>query len=145
MRLSELLERIRPAGTPGAADDATSAVESAAAEEVAALVAQLERFGQEATAIIDAAEREAEAIGADAERRASQVRSSLAERVAVAQATTDGADTERWASERARLRIEADAEIDRRRRRAAEARDQLADRVLERIWAIVGDVPGGPS
>lgn len=142
MRLSELLERIRPAGTPGSADGAESNVERAVADEIAPLVAVLRRYEGEVAAVLDAARVRADAIRADGERRAALVHDGAAERVATAAASVREADRTRVDDERRRIAEAARIEIERRRARADAAREQLAERVLLAVREIADDGDG---
>lgn len=131
MRLSELLERIRPAGTPGSADSAESNVARAAADELADLVAALRGYDDAADHQLEDARARAEELRADGERRAGQVRDGAAERIAVAAAEARETDRARVDAEQRHIAESTDTEIDRRRTSAEAAREQLVDRVLD--------------
>lgn len=135
IRLSELLDRIRPAGAPGAPTDAEPQRELAAAEESARLVRLLERLDAEADDLVAEAARSADAIRAEGERAASVLRAELADRVAVATAMAsselDHAADDRVVSVTAAAR----AEIERLRESAD--LDRVAARVVDVIWRAV--------
>lgn len=142
MRLSELLERIRPAGTPGSADSAESNLARALTDEIAPLVAVLRRYDDEVGAELDDARARADTIRADGERRAALIRDGVAERVAAAAASVCESDRTRVDDERRRVAEAARAEIERRRANAEAARERLADRVLETIRELADDADG---
>ena len=140
VRLSELLERIRPAGTPGAAGDAVTADERAREGELAAVVAELALFDAEADRTTEAAHEWASEIIADAERRARAIRDQQADRVAVAGAAGAAAETAENADECRRITAAAATEIERRRERAVAERDRVAARVVDVIWSSIAEV-----
>lgn len=144
VRLSELLERIRPAGTPGSAAGAESNVERALADEIAPLVAVLRRFDDDADSVIAAAGARADTIRSEGEQRAARIRSGAAERVAVATASGNKSDREQADAERQRIMDAAEAEVERRRVTAEAAREQLAERVLDIIRELA-DAPDGAT
>lgn len=133
MRLSELLERIRPAGTPGSADSAESNVERAAAVEIAAVATVLRRFDEKIDTELAEARSRSDAIRADGERRAALVRDGAVEQVAVAATAARESDRARVEDERRRVAATTSVEIERRRTSADAAREQLVDRVFTLI------------
>lgn len=138
-RLSELLERIRPAGSPGAAGTAEPNVERAVADEISMLVDALRPFEDEVDAELDAARTRAEAIYADGERRAALVRDGAAERIALETAAARASDRTRVEEERHRIAEATAVEIARRRERADAARDVLAARVIDVLRDLAAD------
>ena len=120
-RLSELLERIRPAGAPGASTEGERvALRVRREDEVASIVAILTEFEADADATIAAARRDAEHIVSDGQRRAREILARTGDRVATVRADTERryVDTDnsdeiiRASSERiAALRARADDEI----------------------------------
>ncbi|MCB0995721.1 MAG: hypothetical protein KDB21_11555, partial [Acidimicrobiales bacterium] len=87
MRLSELLERLRPAGAPGAgAASASDRITASRELELADLLRELGALEAETDQILASARIRANEIEADATRRAEDVRASAAERCAAAEA-----------------------------------------------------------
>ncbi len=87
LRLSELLERIRPSGTPGAPSEGQQQrIDADRAEELAELAEVLRQYEEEADALVAAANERASGRVQAAEREARQIRSGLADQVAVVQA-----------------------------------------------------------
>ena len=132
-RLSELLERIRPAGTPGAPTEGESVARHRwRADEIADVVAVLVTFESEVDATITAARRDAAQIVGEGQRRARAIVAGTAERVAVAQVETaqrfeaaDDAEIERSTSARiAAMQSRADDEI-----------PELVAQAVESIWS----------
>lgn len=123
VQLSELLERIRPAGAPGAPSEGDrQRRRDDRAKELATIAAILADFELEADDVVAAARAEADLLRTRGEQRAHELHSAIAERVAVAEAETarnhtghgDAAQAEtRHTAERdiAALRARADAEI----------------------------------
>ena len=136
LRLSELLERIRPAGAPGAAAEGDEQHRrSILHAEIADVDRVLDDFEREADQLVVTARHEAEQIRQDGERRAEQIRSSLADRLAVARAggtESNDSDAEREAivettrHDAERLRLDAGTRI-----------PALADTIVESIWAAL--------
>jgi vacuolar-type H+-ATPase subunit H len=139
-RLTELLERIRPAGAPGAAAEGEPAVDVAAEDELAAVARVLARFEAEADDVVDSARRRAEQLMRDAQRDAERTQAAMAERIAVARAEVTRTQERRGDAEATRLGEEAKREADRRRASAAARVDDVVALALERIWALA-DVP----
>lgn len=142
-RLSELLERIRPAGTPGSADDRATRQAAGAAEELAALRAALDAAEAEADEVVTAAEHTAAAARAEAEERARSIRDQTPDRAARVAARAVAAleapdpalaDLAREASHAvAALEARSDALADRRARE-----------VVEDLWSLLDAAdPGG--
>lgn len=141
VRLSELLERIRPAGTPGAAGE--SAGRQATEEEIVPLVAVLRDFDEEADRVRDEAHRRADEALADAERRARRVRGELTDRVAIAGGESAKPVDSRGEDECRRVSAEARDTIERRRRRADAVRAEWVDRIVTAIWSAVDEPEAG--
>ena len=136
LRLSELLVRIRPAGTPGAAVEGDEQHRrNILRAEIADVARVLEGFEREADQLLEAARREAEQILRDGERRAEQIRASLADRLAVARAT----DTESHDADAERVEIVETTrrDADRLRHDAGTRIPTLADTIVESIWATL--------
>ena len=136
LRLSELLERIRPAGAPGAAaaSDEQRRHDLLAAELTEIMLA-LAEFEREAEQIVDAAQEEAEQLRSDGERRAARIRAGLADRVAVARA--EGTEQKEIDEEHDAIVDATRRDIDQLRRRAEQRLPALSDTIVESIWSIL--------
>ena len=138
LRLSELLERIRPAGAPGAPTEGEQQREEFdRASEMAEIAAVLAGFEEEANERAAVANAEAAKPGRDAEREARRIRSAIPDRVATVQAAaaighgTQGrseqtAVAEETAKELARLTIQGEALI-----------PDLVAAATDIVWAMV--------
>jgi F0F1-type ATP synthase membrane subunit b/b' len=135
-RLTELLERIRPAGAPGAAVGAGPGVGPPADVELAGLFVELARIEAEADAVVDRARQRADQIAAEAERSVARVEAGLPERVAVAQAEVAESEDRRREADVAGV-VDDAGRIAEQRREAAMARlDDVVGAAIDRIWAI---------
>ncbi len=139
VRLSELLDRIRPAGAPGAPTDAEPRRELAASEETARLVRLLERLEADADELIADADRRAEAIRAEGRRAADAIRAERAERIAVTGAAA--AEHRERDTAAAVAAIEADTGARVLALRDGVDLDEVADRVVDTIWRSLEEVP----
>ena len=120
LRLSELLERIRPAGAPGAAAEGDDQHRrNILAAEIADIERALAAFEHEADQLVATAREEAEQLRRDGDRRADQIRAGLADRVAVAQAA---------GNERQQTDAEHDAIVESARRDAQRVRTEAVRR-----------------
>ena len=137
LRLSELLDRIRPAGAPGTPAAAVPQRDVVAREETARVVDVLAEFEAEVDALLACARVEADAIAAEADRTARQIRNELPDRVAVARA--DVADDAERAHADAIARVGDDAEAEAATIRAAADAGAIAQRVIAVIWDAVGE------
>jgi hypothetical protein len=142
VRLSELLERIRPAGSPGAAAEGDEQHRRSILDaEIADIALTLAGFEQEAERIVATARQEAEQLRRDGERRAERTRAELADRLAVARAAAtepDQVDAEHDAV------LEATRhDADRLRRVAEERVPPLVETIVDSIWSMLprGDQP----
>lgn len=139
-RLSELLERIRPAGTPGAPTEGEEQRQQVdRAREVAGIAAVLAAFEQEADAVIAAATTRATKLVHDAEREARQIRAAVPDRMATARAAAVREHQRRDEAEQARLEAQIAAEVAHLESRAAERIPKLVAAASHAVWAIVGD------
>lgn len=139
VRLSELLDRIRPAGAPGAPSSAAPRRELDAREEIAGLAGRLATYEADADAIVAAARERAASIRAEAERSARRIRADVADRVAVARAGwTEGVE-QHADGEATQIAERADAEIAAVRERARV--DAVADDAVALLWELVGGAP----
>lgn len=141
----ELLDRFRPAGAPGAASAAGVPADrqrtaSAELDPVFAALADVvaKCAGLRATAVRDAARREAEAAEKARVLVARARADAPAQRAAAAARLREGG-----AAEATRILDRAAAEADAIRRRAQERRPDLVDRVVAQVRrdlaALVGD------
>lgn len=135
IRLSELLDRIRPAGAPGAPTDAEPRRDLAASEETAHLVRLLEGFEAEADELVAQATRDADEIRAEGERTAGVLRAELPERVAAASAEIVGAVEHDETASVATVTEQADAQVAALRRGAD--LDRVAAQVVDVIWSAI--------
>lgn len=136
-RLSQLLERIRPAGVPGAPGESTPQRDQAAADEIAELVRVLERFDAEAGEVLDTARSLAARLLIDAERRAEQIRVDIPDRLAAAEslvfAPADGRDD----AEAVALEAESRRQIAVVRQRAEPRIPELVGDAIAVIWRLL--------
>lgn len=138
LQLSELLERIRPTGAPGAPTEGEGQRRrERRASEVAAVTSILSSFEAEADALVAAARAQAEQVRAEGERRAQGVRVTLPERLAVAEAGEAHAHEERDRVEMGQFRDEAAQAVDRLHERADAEIPRLVDEVMQLIWSQV--------
>ncbi len=143
-RLSDLLERIRPAGAPGAATEATTQRERDAGEEVDAVRAVVARFAQEAESMIAAAQADAARIRAEGEDHARKIAAQVPDRVAAAGAGAVAEPGPADEAERARIAAVAADRIDGIRAGGRAATRPVVERAIAAIWAMV-TAPGGGS
>ena len=136
-RLSDLLERIRPAGAPGAATEATTQRARAAAEEIGAVTVVLAGFDEAARDVVAAARAEAVTIRAAAEHEARRIAAERPDRVAEASSAQvvppAGAEDE----EPARLAIEAQRRIAELRAATGARADPVVRDALAAVWGMV--------
>ena len=134
-RVSELLERIRPVGTPGPPSDGEQVRRRTRRErELEDVVAIVAGFEREAEALVEAARSDAERTHAAAAERAREIRAGRDERIAVAGAEAAQQDAETAAAQRAE--IEEAAERDRAavRARSEQLIPALVREATELIW-----------
>ncbi len=144
-RLTELLERIRPAGVPGAAAEGRSPVDRAAVDELAALTRVLAGFEAAADEVVARGRSRADGFRLDADRREERIGAELPERLAVARAEVERDHERRGAAEAARLAEAAQREADERRRAAAARIDDVVTAAVDRIWQLAGTADGEPE
>ena len=136
MRLSELLERIRPIGTPGAPADATPQREQAALDEIAGISVFLAAFEAEADALIAAAQQQAAGIRSEAERAAQRIRDDVPDLVAVARTGWTTTVEQRADETVERLAAAADEQV---AALGAHAQiDRVVDDVVDALWQLAG-------
>ncbi|MGA7759374.1 MAG: hypothetical protein WCA90_06035 [Ilumatobacteraceae bacterium] len=132
LRLSELLERIRPAGAPGAAAEGDEQHRrNILHAEIAEVARVLDDFEREADQLVVTSRHEAEQIRRDGERRAEQIRASLADRLAVARAAgTESRDSD----------AEHEAIVETTRRDAERLRLDAGTRIPALAGTIAGSI-----
>ncbi len=138
LRLSELLERIRPAGTPGAPAEGEQVRQRSNRDrelvDVLAVVASIER---EAAEIVDAAGAEAERIHRDAVERTRIIRAGRDDQVAAAGAEAAQHDDALADVVGAAIADSAAQERDELRSRADILIPDLVRRATESIWTTI--------
>lgn len=134
LRLSELLERIRPVGTPGAAADTGLRRDLGAGVETAEVARLLAEYESEADAVIADAHERADATLIAAQQTARRLRVELADRVAAAQAEAGSVDT---GSDDALAHVGAETEAAILSLHAEADIDRVVARVVQTIWAPV--------
>ncbi len=120
LRLSELLERIRPTGAPGAPAGGDQLRDSQAATEIADITRILTRFEAETDEEISAARERADQIRATAERQVRRIRDDLPRAVADARGAGAASSARQTQVELDRIAHDTHGEIDRLSARAAE-------------------------
>lgn len=135
-RLSDLLERIRPAGSPGAAAEGDEQHRRSILDaEIADIALTLADFEQEADRIVAAAREEAATLRRDGERRAERTRAGLADRLAVARAA--GTETAQVDAERDAIVDAAHRDADHLRGQAEERFPALVETIVDSIWSML--------
>ena len=132
LRLSELLDRFRPAGSPGASVATGGAAVVVPPSELDSILAELRRHEAEAAAVIEDASMQATKLRDAAHERARQIRSGLPEACAAAQA--DAATQHRHALEPSVAAVSAES---------ARAVERLRTSTPERIASVVAEVLAG--
>jgi hypothetical protein len=134
--LSELLERIRPAGAPGAPTEGErQRRRDDRASEIAGIAHVLASFEAESRTTVAAANAEGERLRRVGQARAAEARAGAPDRIAVGvvQAGERHQDLDR--SDAARVRAEADREIACLQERAEADIPRLVDRAMQVIWS----------
>lgn len=142
-RLSELLERIRPAGTPGSADDRVTRRAAGAAEELAPLRAALEAAEAEADEVVTAAEHTAASARAEAEERARSLRDDTPDRAA-REAARAAAAFDAPDPALAELARQASRDVEALEAHSGALADRHAREVVDELWSLLDTPdPGG--
>jgi hypothetical protein len=137
-RLSELLERIRPAGTPGAPSEGeVRRRDQRRAGEIASIALLLASWEGEADAVVAAGRADADRLLADGRRRADQIDSRLPDHVAHAEADAAHASARQDEVEVERLRRATADTISELRARADARLPGMVEEVTEVIWSQV--------
>jgi hypothetical protein len=140
LRLSELLERIRPAGTPGAPTEGEQQREEYdRAHEIGEIAVVLAAFEAEADALIRSATTDAAELGRDAERQARQIRAAVPERIATVQAAAAERHEKQDEADQTHVTDQTVAEVARLKGQAASLIPSLVAATTRVVWAIVPD------
>jgi hypothetical protein len=131
-RLSELLDRFRPAGSPGASVATGGTIGGVRPSELDAILVELRRYEVEATAAIDEAGVQAASVQKAAQDRAGRIRAGLPEACAAAQADAETRRRQALQSSLGDTSTESEREIQRLRTSAP-----------ERIGFVVAEVLAG--
>ncbi len=143
MRLSDLLERVRPAGAPGAsAEGETRHARDVAQRDLAEVAAALAQFAVEADETVATARAEVVEIDREADRRAQAIRAGRADRLARANAVVaqPAAGSE---DDLSRIVDESRAKAEQEQTRAKQQIPLLVDAAVEVIWSEVFATPIG--
>jgi len=138
-RLSGLLERIRPSGTPGAAADGVPQRDREADKEIAALALILRGYQADAGRVTVEALDRADEIRTRAEQRVDEVQADLPARLAAAQTTNTYTTTD---AQIEAIDAETTHELERLGARASAEIPRLVDAALASIWDLI---PPNPS
>jgi cell division septum initiation protein DivIVA len=145
LSLSELLERIRPAGAPGVAVDGEQSPEQLAAAEIADLAELLRAAEAEADLTLSGAHRRAERIRDEADEQVRRIRDDLPSRVAAAHVAGAALPTRRRDAELSRISDDTTREIDRLDTQAVTRLPLIVESVMAHIWDAldIADEPDG--
>jgi vacuolar-type H+-ATPase subunit H len=144
LALSELLDRIRPAGAPGAPTEGEHLRDAGIEErEFADLAALIRTFEDEADAILNDARTEAAQRRRRAEERVRQINTGLPDRIAIARAEVT--ETSHRKGDEAREHLVADAgdRITRMLATADERIPRLVDAAIDVIWSALDHASTG--
>ena len=141
-RLAELLERIRPAGAPGAPTEGERQREQYdQAREIADIAVLLAAFEEDANALITAATARATALSSDADRQARQIRAAVPDRVASAQSAAVRGFHEQHEAEQRQVEDRTSVEVARLKAQAASQIPSLVAAATEVVRSIVDVEP----
>ncbi len=136
LRLSELLERIRPAGTPGAPTEGElQHRDDRRAGEIESITAILSSFETEADAIIATARNEADQLRSRGRSRARDAASGLPDRMAIAEAEAAHLLEQRDRVETDQLNSQTELTISQLRAQAEVRTPLLVEEIMEVIWS----------
>lgn len=146
MRLSELLERIRPAGAPGAASEGEQQLRRENSEkELADIIAALHHPEQTAADLLTKAQHQAELLQTETSRSIAKQRAALPEQLAVQRTATLGTADADLDDERDRILRHASDEADRITQQVASGIPSLVTAALDSIWTTVLTPPTDPT
>lgn len=144
LTLRELLERIRPAGTPGAPGEGERRQRDRALELIE-VTEILREFETEAEAVISAAEAEGRHRQDMAKVEARKISATLADRVAAASASVSSDDRRRTDAEVTAIRADGEREAERIRASGEAGVAAIVEAALREIWEQVGAEPREPG
>jgi vacuolar-type H+-ATPase subunit H len=137
LTLQQLLERIRPAGAPGAPTEGErQRRRDNRADEIAEVTALLAEFEAEAAATVEAAELEAKRECDQARQTARKLTATLPDRVATASAEVSESDEYLIATTELELQTETDREVARLLDQAESRLPLLVDQAIDVIWNV---------
>lgn len=141
-RVRDVLYRFSPAGAPGAASSAGVPVDRVAdlGAELAPVFALLAATEQECQDLLEAAERDAAAIRAEADRRARDVVEAARGQVDARRAAAVARAGQQEAVERARSTAAAGREVAELRERAVRQTPSLVAAAVAGVLALVDDL-----
>lgn len=138
LRLAELLERIRPTGTPGSPSEGEQQREALGrVRELAQLAGLIAEFEREADAIASTASQQSERLLLDAQNQARGIRSGIPERLAAVKVEAVSAYQGQDLARQGALERETAAQISRLQANAATMIPKIRASALETIWSIV--------
>jgi hypothetical protein len=136
LRLSELLERIRPAGTPGAPTEGElQRRDDRRAAEIETIRAILTSFEAEADAIIATARNETDQVRSRGHSRAHETAAAVPDRIAVAEAEAAHLLEQRDRVETEQLHSQTEGTISQLRAQAEARTPLLVEEIMEVIWS----------
>ena len=146
-RLSELLERIRPAGSPGAPTEGEQTRRADHDDELTDVKAVLSDFEHEARALLDRARDDAARIGRVGAQRSRAIRATLPEQVAQAETQAEEANEAFGAEAESALTAETARQLALLRQRADERLPGLVEQAVELLWTgfIPPESGAGPT
>lgn len=133
-RLSELLERIRPAGAPGGAADGEQSLEQLAAVEIVELVDLLRAAEAEADLTLSRARQRAQRIRDEADEQVRRIRDDLPDRVAAAHVAGASLPTRQRDAELSRIADQTRRQIERLDAQAVTELPRIVDTAMAHIW-----------
>ncbi len=146
MRLSELLERIRPAGAPGAAGEGEQQRRRENRDrELAEIVAALQHPERAAADSVVQAQQSAERLHADANRSIAKLRVELPQQLAVQRTIVSSTDDTALDDEHRRILGQGRDEAARITQQAAAGTPTLVSVALDSIWSTVLNPTADPS
>ena len=138
MRLSDLLERIRPAGAPGAsAEGEARHAQDIAQRDLAEVATALAKFAVEADEIVAVAQVDVAEIGREADRRVQEIRGGRADRLARASAAVAEPSAGANDDDPSHIIDASRPAAEHERTRAKQQIPLLVDAAVEVIWSDV--------
>jgi hypothetical protein len=147
LRLSELLERIRPAGTPGAPTEGELQQRNdRRGDEIEAITAILTSFEAEADLLVATARTEADQVRSRGHSRAHETTAAVPDRMAVAEAEAAHLLEQRDRVETEQLQSQTELTISQLRVQAEARTPLLVEETMEVIWSqlLPASTPAGP-